>query len=581
MRCDPRANGRVRPVTGDPGSPWPGKRDVVALGRAGEGWAAIVLAGSAPGTRWDLDAGAWASWVAEVERGGGPRWVCADAKATAALLLGEGVRLARCYDLRLAHDILARSVPGGPVSGPAPRPRADTPGALFELDAEGPDPGDAVEVARAWERQQRALAGAANADRLRLLLAAESAGALVAADMEAAGLPWDRAHHERILDAELGAADASGMPARMAQRARDVRRALGREALVLDSPGQVLAALQAAGVPVRSTSRGELVEHDHPAIPPLLAYKKLARLHTANGREWLAAWAPAGRFRPEYVPAGVVTGRWASSGGGALQIPRLLRPAVRADPGWRIVAADVAQLEPRVLAAMARDEAMASAARGADLYAGLVARGVAATRAEAKVAMLGALYGATSGDAGRLVPRLRRTFGRAMHVVDAAARAGERGEQVATWLGRTSPDPGAAWRALQDEAAAEGAPEAVRDAARRAAREQGRFTRNFVVQGTAAEWALAWLADLRIRLAQIPPVDPDRAGTGSGPAFSRVPHIAFFLHDEVILHVPAERADAAARAVRDAAEAAGRLLFGAFPLDFPLDLAVREDAAKE
>ena len=30
--------------------------------------------------------------------------------------------------------------------------------------------------------------------------------------------------------------------------------------------------------------------------------------------------------------------------------------------------------------------------------------------------------------------------------------------------------------------------------ARRSARDRGRFTRNFIVQGTAAEWALAWLA---------------------------------------------------------------------------------------
>ena len=68
---------------------------------------------------------------------------------------------------------------------------------------------------------------------------------------------------------------------------------------------------------------------------------------SANGWAWLDEWAPAGRFRPVYVPGGVVTGRWASSGGGALQLPRQLRPAVRADPGWTLVVADVAALGDR------------------------------------------------------------------------------------------------------------------------------------------------------------------------------------------------------------------------------------------
>ena len=149
---------------------------------------------------------------------------------------------------------------------------------------------------------------------------------------------------------------------------------------------------------VESTSRWELAEQRHPVIEPLLEYKKLSRLQSANGWTWLAEWVHDGRFRPVYVPGGVVTGRWASSGGGALQLPRQLREAVRADPGWRLIVADVAQLEPRVLAAMAGDTALADAARGRDLYAGIVDSGAVATRQEAKIAILGAMYGATTGE---------------------------------------------------------------------------------------------------------------------------------------------------------------------------------------
>src|SRR6478752_125336 len=120
---------------------------------------------------------------------------------------------------------------------------------------------------------------------------------------------------------------------------------------------------------------------------------------------------------------------------------RSLRPAVRADPGWTLVVADVAQLEPRMLAAMASDAAMARAAQGTDLYAGVVDSGAVATREEAKYAVLGAMYGATTGDSGRLVPRLRKVYPRAMALVDEAARRGEDGGVVSTWLGRSSPRP--------------------------------------------------------------------------------------------------------------------------------------------
>jgi DNA polymerase-1 len=234
-----------------------------------------------------------------------------------------------------------------------------------------------------------------------------------------------------------------------------------------------------------------------------------------------------------------------------------------------------------VLAAMSGDTALANAARGRDLYAGIVESGAVATRQEAKIAILGAMYGATTGESGRLVPRLRRAYPRAMGLVDEAARVGEDGGVVSTWLGRTSPGPSPAWFEAQSRATEAEASGAEETRAKRWARDRGRFTRNFVVQGTAAEWALAWLADLRTRLAALPPVAPERAAPRSGPAFSRQPHLAFFLHDEVIVHTPEEHADAAAQAVAEAAATAGRLLFGEFPLDFRLDVRVSETAAKD
>ncbi|MCT2261615.1 bifunctional 3'-5' exonuclease/DNA polymerase [Brachybacterium muris] len=521
-----------------------------------------------------------------------PRWVWSDAPAWYPGLHASGVRVQRCHDLRLIHTVLRHSqlvtdphpiraaerwdVPVLPPVGTEPSGAT-----LFDLDGgtstRGGVPTAIDDVLEEFERQRRAIEDARDPGRLRLLVAAESAGALIAVELQNAGIPWDVAEHDRILTADLGPRPRPGhAPTLMVEVAAQVREALADPLLSIDSPPKLLRALHRAGIDVRSTSRWELAQHEHPAIEPLLRYKKMSRLLTANGWAWMDEWVREGRYRPVYVPGGVVTGRWASSGGGALQIPRQLRPALRADPGWRLVSADVSQLEPRVLAAMAGDRAMARAGAGTDLYAGIVAAGVVATRQEAKVGLLGALYGGTTGDSGRIVPRLRRTFPDAMGLVDQAAETGERGGTVSTLLGRSSPPPEQSWADAQLHSNRPEATPAEQERARRSARDRGRFTRNFVVQGTAAEWALSWMAALRLALAGFDEVPVEVAAHASGPAFSRRAHLAFFLHDEVIVHAPASQAEAAAQAVRDAADAAGRLLFPGSPVDFPLDLEITE-----
>ena len=560
-----------------------GERRIALISRAAGEYAAVELdEHDRESERTLVPTAELAAWVARVEaEQEPPRWILRSAPETYAPLLSEGVRIGRSHDLVLCHAILRDtatvSSPLPPSAAWEPREPADTTPSLFDVFEEEPGE-DAVEAALEQYRAQRRVIAAATDGRLTLLCAAESAGGLIAEEMRAAGLPWDTAVHEAILTETLGTRPvAGGLPSRMVERADEVRALLGDATLHLDSQPKLLRALHRVGVQVESTSKWELSTHDHPVVEPLLAYKKLSRLLSANGWAWLAEWVHDGRFRPVYIPGGVVTGRWASAGGGALQLPRNLRPAVRADPGWTLVVADVAQLEPRMLAAMAADEAMAEAARGGDLYAGVVASGAVGTREEAKYAVLGAMYGATSGDSGRLVPRLRRVYPRAMALVDEAARAGEDGGIVSTWLGRSSPRPSAEWMRLQADATAAEADRAVIALARRRARDWGRFTRNFVVQGTAAEWSLIWLAEIRHRLQQLPPVFG--AAEASGP-FAREPHLAFFLHDEIIVHTPREHAEEAAAAVREAAAVATTRLFGTFPIEVPLDLRIADSAEK-
>ncbi|MDF0513301.1 bifunctional 3'-5' exonuclease/DNA polymerase [Agromyces sp. H3Y2-19a] len=540
----------------------------------------------------------------------GPRWVWSDTRHWYPMLLDAGVRIERCHDLLLCGAILegstdaraareaetgrprwldaAPNLSGGGVGAVAPSSHSGAGAtALFELgealdDGASPNTNPATVVLDAvvaeFRRQERLTRASARPGAMRLLLAAESAGALIGAELHAAGLPWRREVHEAILEAELGPRPKPGWkPERMAILAAEVRAALEQPSANLDSQVELLRALRNAGIQVDSTAKWELRDHDHPAIAPLLAYKRSARLLSANGWAWLDEWIADGRFRPDYVPGGTATGRWATSGGGALQLPKNIRGAVVADPGWSLVVADAAQLEPRVLAGLAHDDSMAAAARGRDIYQGIVDDGVVETRDQAKVAILGAMYGATTGDSGRLVPRLARAYPRAMALVDRAAATGERGGQVTTNLGRSSPAPASSWHAVQARASEPDATPADERRARSVARDWGRFTRNFVVQGSAAEWALCWMAALRTRLAALPP--SIKRAERSGPVFGAVPHLVYYLHDEIIVHTPSEHAEAVATAVRACAVDAGRLLFGDFPVDFPLDLAIVDSYA--
>ncbi len=510
--------------------------------------------------------------VAANQETGSVRWVWPSVRSLYPDLLRSGVQVARCHDVELVAGLLtARDGHAGqsaaPIVLPAARPGEGRPAGRrpslqlpFDTgEPAEPDPLDNLAALIAVHASQLARIEAdPDPGKFGLLAAAESAGGLAAAEMTAAGLPWHSDVHDRLLTELLGPRPPATRgpplrPARLSELATQISAALGTVRPVNpDSPAQLLRALAASGIRVQSTRSAELRQVDHPAIPLLLEYKELARLHTANGWSWLDAWVSGGRFRPEYVVGGVVSGRWASRGGGALQIPRLLRQAVVADPGWMLVVADAAQLEPRILAALAGDRAFAQAAGTGDLYAA-VATALGGDRSTAKLALLSAMYGGTGGEGGQSLALLRRRFPQASAFVESAARAGEEGKVVRSVLGRACPPPSAAWLTLTGES---GDPEQGRDpGAGAAARARGRFTRNFVVQASAADWAMVLLALLRARL--------------TGPA-----QLVFFQHDEVIVHCPAEQAADVVAAIEAAAAGAARLVFGATEVSFPMTTAV-------
>lgn len=499
-----------------------------------------------------------------------PRWVLAAAAESYPALYASGTRIDRCHDLSLTEALLVAydgeagaphglaaahaRLHGRPVPDDPPATSATTQSTLFDLDQSGLPPGASrVEIAaEVYADQLRRIARTDHPGRFQLLVSADSASALAAVEMRAAGLPWSVSVHDRILTELLGERTPAGLlPPKLAALGAEIRQAFGGRPVNPDSPRDILAAFAAEGISLDSTHSHVLREVDHPAGERLVTYRELSRIHSAHGWAWLAERARGGRFRPEYIPAGVVTGRWASRGGGALQIPRRLRQAVVAEPGRLLVVADAGQLEPRVLAAMSGDPAMAEAATADDLYAALATASFGGDRAVAKVGLISAMYGQTGGQAAAPLATLRRSYPIALGLLEEAARAGENGWVVRSHLGRTSPSTN---RPLEPDSAG--------------ARARGRFTRNFVVQATAAEWAASFLASLRLRLTRLGV--GETAPEGAGPAAELV----FFQHDEVVVHTAEDLADQVVDAVHTAARDATGLLFGATPVRFPLHVDV-------
>lgn len=511
--------------------------------------------------------------VAMIQERVAPRWIWNDAISVYGPLVRAGVRLDRCHDIMMTERLLLprQGRYGEPASALAvyarlhdlpvpPDPDPDEGGAGPELPtlfgASGP--ATSLQVAGPdllWagyldqrERMERLAPNsqgiAVEPGALRLLVAADSACALIGVEMGHLGMPWKREIHERILTDRLGARPAPGdRPARMAVLASAINEAFGFP-VNPDSAVDLRAAFRRVGFDLETTRAWVIRGLDHPAVAPVLAYKELSRLFSANSWNWLDEWVRDGRFRAEYRPAGVVSGRWATSGGGALQIPKTVRSAVRADPGHILVVADAAQLEPRILVALSGDPALETLAGADDLYEALAQVGFSNDRNKAKIAMLGAMYGQTSGAVGLLLPTLRRRYPAAMEFVEQAARRGEQGKLVQSVLGRTSNPPSPAWTQLVETGAGPTATAAQESRGRQVARDRGRFTRNFVIQASAADWAAVWLSTLRQSLRRV-----------SGA------EIVFFQHDELMVHTPIEHAELVADMTSEAAELACRLVF--------------------
>ncbi len=543
--------------------------------------------------------------LAAVEHALRPRWVWWSAATTAAPLLAADLRLATCWDLVAVHRLLAggHADDAGAVWAaargldPATAPRTGQLDLLTPVpldDASGDSPGPAGQagpvdgsghlraewVDGGWSRsperlaQWAALALQVQTRQLALLerrgavdavtgdpvstARSESAAALLCAELAHDGLPLDVPELERLISAAVGPRPRDPVHEATLRRQRDdeVLRLAGEAEGVrtdLRNPAQVRALLARTGLDVPDTRswRLEPWREQVPLVAALLSWRRTDRIATTYGYSWLDRFVAADhRLRGPWSSTDGAAGRM-TAGAGLHNLPAELRPGVAAAPGHVLVRADLGQIEPRVLAAVSADPALAAATQDDDLYAPVAAR-LRVERPVAKIAVLAAMYGQTSGAAGEALKGLDSAYPVAMRYLRQASDAGRAGRDVFTHGGRRIP----MWATATGlEPAAESALVAAR----------GRFARNAVVQGAAAELFKAWAVTVR---SQGQPLDAE---------------VVLCLHDELLVHVPKDGADAVVSLLHEALHRVGAAWAPSSGVRFVADVRVvrRWSEAKE
>jgi DNA polymerase-1 len=343
---------------------------------------------------------------------------------------------------------------------------------------------------------------------------AESTAELLCTELAHDGLPIDRTAAEALISSLVGPRPRDEAEAAAGRRSRDaeVLAHLPSSAGVdLRNPADVKAMLRRLGIDVQDTRawRLEGMRDVHPVVDALLKWRKAERIATTFGHGWLTEHVGAdGRLRGTWSASDGAAGRMTAQAG-LHNLPGELREVVVAEPGYVFVRADLGQIEPRVLAAVSGDDALRRATQDDDLYAPVATR-LGVERPIAKVAVLAAMYGQTSGTAGQALRGMETAYPVAMQYLESAAKQGQAGIDVRTYGGRL----------VRVGEVTDG------DFRGAAAAGRGRYARNAMVQGAAAELFKVWAVTMRARLGDL-----------DG-------RIVLCLHDELLLHVREDHAAA-------------------------------------
>lgn len=513
--------------------------------------------------RWAVATADPVGVVAELHARHEPRWVWWG-RETSDQLASARIAIDRCWDVAAVHRFLFGrwQTPVGEIWARLHDLPLDSLPKMGQLDLLGApvDQGDVDEARQpdghlrpewvagafghdpdrlaAWAglaldaslRQAQLLGALPDPARALSTARSESAAELLCAEMTAHGLPFDEVTALQLIEEAAGPRPRSLAHEDELRDARDqaVLRVLEPPQQVnLRNPAEVKAMLRRAGLELPDTRawRLERLRDDEPLIDALLTWRKAERIATTYGYGWLDEHVREGRLRGGWSGADGAAGRMTATAG-MHNLPSVMRPVVAADEGHLLVRADLGQIEPRILAAVSGDEAFIDATQDDDLYLP-VAKRLGVDREVAKLAVLGAMYGATTGQSAGALAGLERSYPVAMRLLEAAAEAGRLGEDVFTSGGRRV----RMWvdRSLEGDL----------DRAISVAAARGRYARNALIQGAAAEFFKVWAITVR------------RHGRQLGA------EVVLCLHDELLVHVPAEVArDAADMVVASLHEAA-------------------------
>ena len=418
------------------------------------------------------------------------------------------------------------------------RPDSPPPGQL-DLDGSAPEPGEeAGRRAAAVARLVQPLSDALSARGMsRLYDEVERPLVRVLARMEQVGVRVD-VGALRLLAGEL-AAEARRLEAEIQE--------LAGEPFVVNSTPQLREVLftKLGLAPQKRTKTGystdaqtlERLRGEHPIVEALLRYREVEKLRSTYGESLLAEVAADGRIHATFNQTVARTGRLSSDQPNLHNIPvrseegRRFRSCFVPADGRRLLVADYNQIELRVIAHLAEDPGLVEAfTSGADIHTTTAARiygvepsGVTlAMRSKAKMVSYGLAYGM---EAFGLAQRLAIPVPEATEILDAyfagfpnvraymdrvVADARDRG-YTETLFGRRRQIPELQSGRYQVRAAGE------------------RQAMNAGIQGLAADIFKVALVRLDARLEQL--------GMSS--------RLVLQVHDEVILEVPPEEADAA------------------------------------
>ncbi|HXF84720.1 MAG TPA: DNA polymerase I [Anaerolineales bacterium] len=313
-----------------------------------------------------------------------------------------------------------------------------------------------------------------------------------------------------------------------------------------------------------STSAGvlEFLSGKHPVVDWVLEHRELSKLKSTYLDALPQAVDPkTGRVHTSYSQVGAVTGRLSSNNPNLQNIPirtetgRRVRNGFIAGTGNVLLSVDYSQIELRIVAHMAQDEAMLAAFRsGEDIHATTAAaiygvRPEAVTkemRRQAKAINFGLIYGMsafgltrstdlTLAEAENFVKTYFEKFPGVKKYLDGIRRQAAQQGYVETLLGRRRYFP-----SLQNKSNPQMKNREEREAI------------NAPIQGTAADI-------MKIAMIKIPPA-LEQTGLKA--------KMLLQVHDELVLECPQEELKETARVVQE-------VMSNAYPLSIPLSTEAR------